>query len=286
MKISIDREKCSACGLCVEVCGINYEEGPDGKPAVADPLGPCVLCGHCVAVCPVDAIAHSGLAGQEFGPAEGRPTYDQLMALLRFRRSRREFTEDPLTEEQIRALLRAAGQAPNGLNRRNVHYTVVTDRKVLAELSLRIGKQTGWLADKLAVPAWRGLFKLLWGSQFRELEPLMPLLKPMSEETLKGNDMVLYNAPCSILIHTPKGDTCGSEDAVYCGANILLAAETLGLGACVIGFLTGPVNSSKDLRELVRLPKGHKVHTSIIVGRPAFSYTRGILRPMPDHKRI
>ncbi|MBI5884359.1 MAG: nitroreductase family protein [Elusimicrobia bacterium] len=286
MKISIDREKCTACGRCVEVCAVNFAEGADGKPAVSDPPGPCVLCGHCMAVCPVDAITHTGLAGLRFDLCAKKPSYGELMALLTSRRSRREFTKKPLTEAEIEALLSAAAQAPNGLNKRNVRYTVVTDPKILKELSLAIGKQTGWLADKLDSPVWRGLFKLLWGRQIKEFEPLLPLLKPMASETLKGNDMVLYKAPCAILIHTSKHDPCGAEDAVYCGANILLAAEAMGLGACVIGFLTEPINSDRGLRKLVGLPRDHKIRTSIIVGRPRFAYTHGVLRPAPKPERI
>ncbi|MBI4676659.1 MAG: nitroreductase family protein [Elusimicrobia bacterium] len=245
MKIAIDHDKCTACGRCVEVCNINFSEGPDGKP-----------------------------------------TYEHFMALLRSRRSRREFTEQAVSREHIDALLAAAAQAPNGLNRRNVGYTVITDRKVLSELSLAVGRQTGKFADWLARPAFRALFKLLWGRAYADLEPLVPLLKPMAEETLKGNDMVLYKAPCAILLHTLKHDACGAEDAVYCGANILLAAETLGLGACVIGFLTGPINSGRGLRELARIPPGHKVHTSIIAGHPRFAYSQGLLRPLPETRRV
>ncbi|MBI5624768.1 MAG: nitroreductase family protein [Elusimicrobia bacterium] len=286
MKISIDREKCTACGRCVEVCNINFSEGEDGKPAVPDPPGPCILCGHCLAVCPVGAITHTGLAGTGFDPPGRRPTYEELMALLESRRSRREFTEKPLSEGEIASLLAAAAQAPNGCNKRNVCYTVVTDKAVLKELSLKVGKQTGWLADKLESPVWRAALNLVWGRTLKEFEPLLPLLKPMAEETLKGHDMVLYHAPCAILIHTSKYNTCGAEDAVYCGANILLAAETLGLGTCVIGFLTEPINNDRGLRELVRVPKDHKVRTSIIVGHPAFGYSQGVRRPSPEPTRI
>ncbi|MBI5209640.1 MAG: nitroreductase family protein [Elusimicrobia bacterium] len=286
MKIAIDQDACTGCGRCVQVCNTNYLEGEDGKPKAADPPGYCVLCGHCVAVCPADAITHTGLAGLGFAGQAGRPDFRQLMALLKSRRSRREFTASEVSREHLSALLDAAAQAPNGLNRRNVRYSVVTDGKVIAELSRRIAVQTGKFAAWLDIGAVRGLFKLLWGSAYAELEPLVPLLKPLSEATLKGDDMVLYKAPCVILIHTLKRDACGSEDAVYCGANILLAAEALGLGACVIGFLTEPVNRDRGLRRLAGIPEGNKVHTSIIVGHPRFPYAKEISRPAPEARFI
>lgn len=113
------------------------------------------------------------------------------------------------------------------------------------------------------------------------LDPATDVGPMIRESTLKGDDMVLYKAPCTILIHTAKHDACGSEDAVYCGANILLAAEAMGLGTCVIGFLTEPVNRDRGLRELAGIPAGNKVHTSIIVGHPRFPYAKTISRPSP-----
>ncbi|MFA6316999.1 MAG: nitroreductase family protein [Elusimicrobiota bacterium] len=286
MNISIDREKCTDCGRCAQVCGLNFIEGGDGKISVIEPPYTCILCGHCKAVCPMEAIEHTGLSAACFDRIVKKPSYAELMSLLEARRSRREFTEKPLTEEEISSLLSAAAQAPNGCNKRNVGYIVVTDPKVLKELSLSIGKQTGWLADKLASPLWRPLLNLFYGRQLKEFEPLLPLLKPMAEETLKGNDMVLWKAPCAILLHTSPHDSCGAEDAVYCGANILLAAESLGLGACVLGFLTEPVNRDRKLAELVRLPKGRVVRTSMCVGHPSFAYCQGVRRPLPDFVRV
>ena len=278
MRIAIDERRCTGCGRCVDVCGINFFARPGAKPRAADPVETCLRCGHCIAVCPKGAITHDGLAGVNLTDISKKPGYEAFMALLEARRSRREFSDKPLSEEEIGKLLSAAVQAPNGLNQRNVRFTVITDLKALKELSLRVGMETAWLAGKLESPLWRAFFRLWWGDQLDEIEPLIPLLGPMAEETLKGNDKVLYGAPCAILVHTRESESCGPEDAVYCGANILLAAEALGLGACVIGFLTEPVNRDKGMARLAGIPKGRKVHTSIVVGHPRFPYALGISR--------
>ena len=282
LNISIDYDLCTGCNRCVQVCGINFFEVPGKAPRTADPVTCCIRCGHCAAICPQDAVSHTGLQDIELAPLAQRPSFEQLMTLLQSRRSRREFTEREVSRQDIEALLKAAGQAANGLNRRNVHYTVITDPDVLKDLSRRIGRQTAWLSRRLENPLWRVFFRLVWGGQYRELEPLVALLKPMAEAARQGRDMVLYNAPCAILIHTRRDDACGNEDAVYCGADILLAAEALGLGACVIGFLTEPINRDNDLARLVGIPRGHKVHTSMVVGHPRFPYSRGISRPAPE----
>ncbi|MFA6028419.1 MAG: nitroreductase family protein [Elusimicrobiota bacterium] len=279
-KPTIDDGRCTSCGRCAEVCPLNFIPVPGGKPRVAETAADtCMLCGHCVAVCPSGAIRHTGLEGLEFPSTERKADLGQFMALLESRRSRREFSGRELSRQDVSTLLAAGAQAANGLNRRNVHYTVLTDRKVLRELAQRIGRQTAEFADRLESPLWRAFFRLLMGAQYREFRPFIPLFKPMAEEFRRGRDVVCYDAPCAILIHTRRGDLCGGEDAVYCGANILLAAEAMGLGACVIGFLTEPLNRDKALARLAGLPPGDTVRTSIVVGHPRFPYARGIRRP-------
>ncbi len=52
---TIDRERCDACGLCVEQCPTSaVEMGPHG-PVIARPED-CTYCTDCEAVCPRDAI--------------------------------------------------------------------------------------------------------------------------------------------------------------------------------------------------------------------------------------
>ena len=53
--IQVNQEKCSKCGICVNICPPRTlamrEDGPYAvKPEV------CIACGHCVAICPNMAI--------------------------------------------------------------------------------------------------------------------------------------------------------------------------------------------------------------------------------------
>jgi electron transfer flavoprotein alpha subunit/NAD-dependent dihydropyrimidine dehydrogenase PreA subunit len=52
--LNIDKEKCTACGLCVKVCPFDAMHLIDQK-AEADEK--CTLCGACLKVCPVDALS-------------------------------------------------------------------------------------------------------------------------------------------------------------------------------------------------------------------------------------
>jgi NAD-dependent dihydropyrimidine dehydrogenase PreA subunit len=54
MAVTIDKEKCTGCGACVDVCPVDALKLEDDK-AVVDPET-CIDCGTCVDECPVEAI--------------------------------------------------------------------------------------------------------------------------------------------------------------------------------------------------------------------------------------
>ena len=54
MTVTIDKEKCTGCGACVDVCPVDALKLEDDK-AVVDPET-CIDCGTCVDECPVEAI--------------------------------------------------------------------------------------------------------------------------------------------------------------------------------------------------------------------------------------
>jgi ferredoxin len=53
---SIDLNRCTGCGLCVERCPTGAVEMVGQRPVIARPLD-CAYCGLCEEMCPVEAIA-------------------------------------------------------------------------------------------------------------------------------------------------------------------------------------------------------------------------------------
>ena len=54
-KVIVDKNKCTGCGECVDVCPVSVYEMIDGK---SDPVNEdeCIGCESCVEACPVEAI--------------------------------------------------------------------------------------------------------------------------------------------------------------------------------------------------------------------------------------
>ena len=102
--ITIDRNQCKKDGLCASVCpaDIFVQKEKLTIPKLMNQDG-CIACGHCVAICPQGAISHSGFPSTEIQPIQVQelPTTEQVMTLLKTRRSIRAFRDRPLAKETI-----------------------------------------------------------------------------------------------------------------------------------------------------------------------------------------
>jgi len=54
MAVKIDKEKCTACGTCIDVCPVEALKMADKAEVDADT---CIDCGTCVDECPEGAIS-------------------------------------------------------------------------------------------------------------------------------------------------------------------------------------------------------------------------------------
>ncbi len=54
MAAVVDKETCTGCGACVEVCPVDAIEMDGDVAKVSDA---CIDCGQCVDECPVEAIS-------------------------------------------------------------------------------------------------------------------------------------------------------------------------------------------------------------------------------------
>lgn len=135
LKFTIDKQKCTKCGFCVNDCPAGIIDMNTVYPAIAaEQQAACFKCQHCLAVCSTGAISILGKNPENSQPLKGNlPDPDRLETLIKGRRSVRQYRDENLAPELIQRLLDVAWHAPTGHNARRVMFTVIDDKEVMAK---------------------------------------------------------------------------------------------------------------------------------------------------------
>ena len=88
------------------------------------------------------------------------------------------------------------------------------------------------------------------------------------------NNDIFYGAPAIVFIFTTPNCLTPVEDASLAAENMMLAAKSLGLGSCWIGFARALGQDPECLKEL-NVPADHQLVASIVLGYPR----KGDMRP-------
>ena len=269
-QITVDQEKCNQCGACVALCNAsNVYEQIDGETRAARP-GECWLCGHCVAVCPTDAIAHSEFDLSEC-PVLDRdilPSTESMIAAFRGRRSTRVFKHTPVSRKLVDDLADIARWVPSAGNAQPVDWLAIDDPAQIAALSAQTVEFIRQEADRLTASGHDGAGCL---EDVEDLERIV-------QQSGMGDDPIFFKAPLLLVAHVPAADEFGRDDATYAAYNLILAAESMGLGTCLIGYFIFTADHSQDLRQMLQLPEGHKAEVALVLGHPKFRFRRVIPR--------
>jgi ferredoxin len=285
-QILTDSEKCNGCGLCVEVCADFSLIMKDGKVAQSDnPFFGCIGCGHCMAVCPNGAIVIEGRLTSEADlfPLPGREEasgYESIMALFQRRRSTREFKEKEVEKELMYKVIEAAKTAPMGLPPSDVGIVVFDTREKMNRFAkdyCESLKSIKWIMSKWFLTLMRPFWGRAGDEMFRGF--LKPLVLKYISEMEEGRNLVTYNAPAGIYFYGSQ--YCDPADPIVAATFAMTAAESLGLGTCMLGGVHPFIQYGKAARRL-REKYGIKFKSRegliVIIGYPKIKYHKGIKR--------
>ena len=281
--IIVDQDTCTRCGACVAVCASArvYQLGE----TAARPVRPedCWSCGHCVAVCPVDAIRHPDYPLERCPALESLPSYQELVAALRDRRSLRAFRPKPVPRETVRQLVDVSRWAPSASNRQPVDWIAIDNPEHIARLSAEVATTMASLARLLRSRLLRPFLQLFMGrSNVAHAVEAADKLAGLADDRAGGADPIFYHAPVVLVAHVPEKAFFGRDDAVYAAYNLMLAAERLGLGTCHIGYVNAALTRNSRLRRTLGLPEGRQLEVVLILGYPRFPFHRALPRRRMD----
>jgi nitroreductase len=186
---------------------------------------------------------------------------DDLLKLMKTRRSIRRYKEKHIPDELVEKLIEAGRWSPSGDNGQPWRFIIVRDpetKKILAKIAAE-GSGRRFTAEYLT------------GRMQERFEGLKdPDKKEKAFKKLTSGEVssFLANAPVIIVVCAKLDVWDVLIDAAMATQNMLLMAHSLGLGSCVV---VAPVSDMRDdikVMKLLKIPHGYKVFAPVAIGYP------------------
>jgi nitroreductase len=155
---------------------------------------------------------------------------NQVLEAIAKRSSARAYSSEALTKEELDSILEAGLQAPTGMNRKEIHFSVVKgDHPVLDELD----------------------------TEMRRLRGIE-----------KQGDNFFHQAPVLVLLSAEDDFKWSKVDAGIAVQNMALAAESLGLGSLIIGCIYDALHGEKKeyFSKALQIPEGYSFEIALAAG--------------------
>lgn len=166
------------------------------------------------------------------------------------RRTTRAFTEEKVDVEILKEIVNAGLYAPSSKNKQLWHFTVIQDQEVLSNLNLDTKEAIKKYAKEKV-------------SNEKELEVLISRANNDAFDTF-------YKAPVAIIISKDTTDITSPDDCAVASQNLMLAAESFGLGSCWIGFIKNLFKlddvKGKEYCEKFNIPENYIPSHAILIG--------------------
>jgi nitroreductase len=195
-----------------------------------------------------------------------------LLEGLTTTRAIRRYTDEPVTESALRAMLFAATRAPSGSNRQPFRFIVLTDSDVARAAKTLIGRAARKMWSRK-----REHDRYDEGSGAVDNSPKARMARSMQEYVDNFEHAPVLVIACLVRYRDPTPSEGGS---IYPACqNLLLAARALGYGG-VLTMIQAMVDA--DLRALLQVPAGVAMAATITIGRPAGHHGPVRRRPLGE----
>lgn len=255
-KISVDRDKCIHCGLCIQDCILRIITFDAQKipQHTTDGAEKCICCQHCMAVCPSGALSFGGKNPQDsLGVYHGNS--DDILQLIQSRRSVRFYRDEDVPADTLNKLTTMLPFVPTGGNADNLHFSIVATREKMEE----IRKVTYDTIMALPNPT--------------------AIQQRAKDSFLAGNDAIYRGATAMIAVAIDKAKTivgCETADPIIALSYFELYAQSLGLGTVWCDYAVLIAKQTSEVYSLLEIPANYELDYIMMFGVPSIKYARTI----------
>ncbi len=155
------------------------------------------------------------------------------------RRSVRVYSDEQIKQEDLDQILQAGLYSPSGCNMQPWHFTVVQNKDLMNEIN-----------DETK--------KILLNCDSEKFQAYAK----------NENYNIFFNATTTIIISGEKEELVPQTDCAAATENMLIAAESLGIGTCWVGLITYLFMSEKGAEYTTKLqiPEGYEPYYAITLG--------------------
>jgi len=188
---------------------------------------------------------------------------DELLALIKERRSIREFTDTKISNEEINILIDAARYAPSNNNRQPWKFIIIKNNQIKSSLAEAVNTRIHLIDETIEDNEVRTLF-----NDYKDYL-LFFARAPILIVALYKTSPFLLNQMCTKARPKEFDNALSSELISVSMAiqNLLLAAHSLGLGACCT---TAPLLlASAEMKIILKIAPPFEIAALIPIGRYA-----------------
>jgi nitroreductase len=193
--------------------------------------------------------------------AETYNLVDATMKVIQDRRSIRQYTAEPVSDQDLDMILEAGRQAPSGENAQPWRFIIVKD----AETRKRLGTLAGGGSGRRFTAEF--VTKKMQ-ERFSSLEDEAKKRAAFEKLTSGQVSAFLAKAPVNIVVCGKKDVWDMPYDTSAAIENMLLMITALGLGACWVIAPCIDIRDEESVKALLGMPEGFKAVSIISVGHP------------------
>lgn len=186
---------------------------------------------------------------------------EATMKVIQDRRSIREFTDEPVSEEDLNMLMEAARLAPSGENAQPWRFIIVKNEAMRKKMGAIAGGGSGrrftaeFVTQKMQ-------------ARFANLQDEAKKKAAFQKLTSGQVSAFMADAPVNIVVCGKKDVWDTPYDVSAAIENILLMVTALGLGACWVIAPCIDIRDEERIKDLLNIPEGYKAVSILSVGHP------------------